>query len=88
MVTKQHVMDLVNHRVTHILLVAEASLHPVSIKRFAGWSWMRLGGMGWWGSWSGLAGQWSERNGKDRAGIHDARKAVAHEWSMTLNTFI
>jgi hypothetical protein len=28
MVTKQQVLDLVNQRVTHILLVAEASLPP------------------------------------------------------------
>ena len=34
MVTKQHVMDLVNHRVTHILLVAEASLPPSQYQAF------------------------------------------------------
>ena len=35
MVTKQHVMDLVNHRVTHILLVAaEASLPPCQYQAF------------------------------------------------------
>ena len=47
MVTKQHVMDLVNHRVTHILLVAEASLPPSQYQAFRKVVlWMRLGGMG------------------------------------------
>ena len=34
MVTKQQVLDLVNRRVTHILLVAEASLPPSQYQAF------------------------------------------------------
>lgn len=34
MVTKQQVLELINHRVTHILLVAEASLPPSQYQAF------------------------------------------------------
>jgi len=34
MVTKQEIMDLVNRRVTHMLLVAEASLPPTQFQAF------------------------------------------------------
>jgi hypothetical protein len=34
MVTKQEIMDLVNRRVTHMLLVAESSLPPSQFQAF------------------------------------------------------
>jgi len=34
MVTKQEIIDLVNRRVTHMLLIAEASLPPTQFQAF------------------------------------------------------
>ncbi len=34
MVTKQEIMDLVNRRVTHMLLIVEASLPPTQFQAF------------------------------------------------------